>query len=155
MSSAILSKLSFKPVEKKRVVNINKPRVVSKLLFCVCVYNKDTNEFEAHIDMHNDPNYPDTWVLPFTDNSRSLKGKSRVFALELDKFGHHVCIIRDEHHANNFPGLDTQYTPFRDNYVYSGYVVKDNGKHKFDMKNVIEPVSTFVGNIEDNVKIYS
>lgn len=152
MGKIILSNLSFKPVEKKRKSPTNNGlRKVSKKVYCVCV-EKSFNEFVAHINMKNDKDFPDIRELPFTERSYDLKGKLKVFSIIPDKNNKIVCIIRDKLTAINFPGLPTNYTPFRNNYVYSGYIVNIDNKHYFDVEDVYENVNCCRYLIEDETK---
>lgn len=139
MSHLILSKLSFKPVEKKKPkVTHNRTNRFSKKLYCVCI-EESLNNFKAYIDMKNDKEFSDILALPFTEKSYDLKGKTKVFSR--NKKGKVCCILRDKLHAKFFPGLPSQYTPFRHNYVYSGYVVTIEGKHYFDVEDIFENVA--------------
>lgn len=141
MGRVILPKFSFKPIEKKRTTPVNNGlHRISKRLYCICV-EETPNNFVAHINMKNDKVVPDIQVLPFTERSYDLKGKTKVFSVFSDINNRGICIIREKTHATNFPGLTSQYTPFRNNYVYSGYIVSINGKHYFDVDDVYENVN--------------
>ena len=148
MSKVLLTKLSFKPVEKKKPIHKSKLYKVSKKLYCVCIEESFGN-FVAHLNMKNDKDFPDILSIPFTDKSYNLEGKTKIFTISRNKKGQPTCILRDKNIAKFFPGLNTQYTPFRHKYVYSGYIVNVNGKHQFDVEDIFDNV-VFCQDLIDN-----
>lgn len=77
-------------------------------------------------------------VLPFTKQSFELKGKERVFSTIKDH-DRYVCYIRTKDKANRFPGLKSQYTTVAPNWICSGWVVREDGKLKFDLSEPLAP----------------
>lgn len=76
-------------------------------------------------------------VLPFTEESLSLKDKLYVWAKQKDKYGHHVCIIRDYMTAHLHPGVDGTYDAIRENLLIAGHIVRKNGKMYFEYEDLI------------------
>lgn len=107
---------------------------------CQAVVILDDKQWKARLTTSpvEDERIPDEFlVLPFTDSSLSLKGKTHVFLKEKDKYGHYVCIIRDKLNAELHPGLDVQYNVFHEGLLISGHIVKKEGKHYFEYEELI------------------
>lgn len=104
------------------------------IAYCVC--QKIDGKYVAAVNLKED-----NQIMEFTPKSYDLKNRLIVFSKKLDKNGKPICIYRSETEARYSPGIPRQYTPFCENYVYSGYIVKKSGKHYFDMKEVIGPYS--------------
>lgn len=135
MKNIKLSNLAFKPINKKPKVTNNK--IANKKLYCVCIETKP-NVFKAYVNIPSNLEFPDTVAIDFSKDSYNLKGKEKVFTVEKDSKGRSICIIRNKLDATNFPGLPSQYTPFKHKFVYSGYVIKINDKHYFDVTDVLD-----------------
>lgn len=107
---------------------------------CQAVVISDDKQWKARLTTSpvEDERIPDEFlVLPFTDSSLSLKGKTHVFLKEKDKYGHYVCIIRDKLNAELHPGLNVQYNVFHEGLLISGHIVKKEGKHYFEYEELI------------------
>lgn len=76
-------------------------------------------------------------VLPLTPNSFNLKGKTKVFFKEKDKYGHYVCVIRNELTAKLHPGVSTRFDTLHEGLLISGHVVKKDGKQYFDYEDLV------------------
>ena len=143
MTKVILTGFTFKPVQKKKkITTSNHNNRVSKKIHCICI-EKSPNEFVAHIDMKNDPEFSDILEIPFSEKSYNLKGKEKVFTVNKDKNGKSVMIVRNQQLATIFPGIPIQYTPFKHNYVYSGYIIKIKGNYYFDVTDIHSHKSYF------------
>lgn len=131
-------KFTFKPVECKHKVkkNINKPIKA----YCICI--EENNKFSAEVSILENNKYK-TYKIPFTDNSYSLKGKTIIFSKSKDKYGHITRIHRSIEQAIHSPGLDTQYTPFRDKWIYLGNIVIINDKKYFDVTETIGHINDY------------
>lgn len=137
MTKVILAGFKFKAVPKKRTINkSDNNHKITKLVYCVCHKESDGN-YVAHIRLRNDPVYPDILSIPFTKESYSLKGKEKIFTKTCDETGRYTCIVRRKQEANLFPGSDKTYSPFRENCVYSGYIVKIKDKLYFDVSETL------------------
>lgn len=104
----------------------------TNMSYCVCV--KRDNGYYAVLNTTKGEK-----IVDFTPNSHNLKGKLIVFTKKLDEHNRPICVYRDEFTAKYGPGLPTQYTPFNNDYVYSGYVIKRKDVYYFDMKECIGP----------------
>ena len=152
MKNFVLNGCSFKPVElKKHKTSIEHKPIYKKKVYCVCI-EETPNNFKAYVNAESNLEFPDTISIPFTERSYNLKGKTKVFTISKDKKGKSICIIRTLLDANNCPGLPTQYTPFKHKYVYSGYIVKINGKKQFDVVEVFDNLS-YCKDLVKNIRI--
>ena len=116
----------------KKKLKSSKPNKVSRL--CIGTVIKEENEYKIRISLRNDPEYSDFIIVPFTEESLELKGKTIVYSHEKDKFGHNIAYHRDPSICTIFPGLPTQYTAVVEKLVCSGYVIRKDGKLMFDLK---------------------
>lgn len=148
MNKILLTGFVFKPVELKKHKPNHNSKNCHKLYYCVCV-EKEPNVFVAHLNLKNDLEFPDILEIPFTAQSYDLKGKTRIFTKQKDKNGKSTYIIRNISDATHFPGLPTQYTPFRHKYVYSGHIVKSEKGHEFDVIDIIDYMSLCTHLISD------
>lgn len=76
-------------------------------------------------------------ILPFTEKSLDLKGKLYVFLKKKDKYGHPVCIIRNDNISNISPGLSTQYDTIHENLLIAGHIIRKNGKMYFEYEDLV------------------
>lgn len=129
----------FNPTFTINLANNNKPKIQReksdkaisrKCLGRVILYN---DEFRVLIN--NAPN--EDLCIPLTDNSLELKGKTHVFAKNKDKYGHHICVIRDQMTANLSPGLPTQYDAVKENLLIAGHIIRKNGIMLFEYEDLV------------------
>lgn len=126
--------LTFKPIESKRTRSSYKPRRLSKLIYAVCV--KDTDDFRAHIVVTG--THRSILSVPFDLESRSLKGKEKVFSKSIDKqTKKHICFIRTPWEALMSGKTSRTLTPFCEGWVYSGYLVRIGKSNYFQIKEAI------------------
>ena len=76
-------------------------------------------------------------VLPFTEKSLSLKDKTHIWLKHKDKYGKHVCIIRDYITAHLHSGFGTQYSSVRENLLLAGHIVRKDGKMYFEYEDLV------------------
>lgn len=129
--------LSFKPVEtKKKKSTSSKPHKLSKLIYAVCAKNDD-GEFRANIVVVDNP-HRTILNIPFTLDSYSLKGKEKVFSIKKDKqTKKHICFIRTPREAILSGETSRTVTPFCEDWVYSGYLVRIGKFNYFQIKEAI------------------
>lgn len=127
---------TFKAVKPKKKRSSNTYKRITKLCYCECVADEN-GEWKAKISLKNDIINPDIMLLPFTEKSYNLKGKTIVFSTQKDKLGIPIQIIRTQLHATVYPGTPEQYTPFRENFIYKGYVVRYKDVLYFDIVEAI------------------
>ena len=87
--------------------------------------------------MENDLNYPDLLVIPFTERSYDIVGRTTVFTREVDERGKRTRYIRSELKAKFMPGDPKRYIPFAPNWIVKGHIVRENGTLKFDFDDII------------------
>lgn len=151
MTKINLNGCSFKPIElRKPKTNVSKHTYRIKT-YCICS-EVEPNKFKAFVNIPSKLEYPDTLCIDFTENSYNLKGKLEVYTTHKDKRGNSMCIIRTETDSIHFPGLPSQYTPFKNNYVYSGYVINVRGKLQFEIKEVLGN-KNYYKNLVSNIRL--
>ena len=111
------------------------------------VFQDENGVFKISIATKADEPNPDLLVLEFTDKSYDLTGVKDVFLRKNTR----IRIIRNEYDCKFFPGLTEQYVPFAPNWLVKGYIVRDNGKMKFDFEGLIgiNGYDIFVNNLND------
>lgn len=132
--------LMFKPAVPKKKRPKSSFSKLTDLIYCLCV-EEEPNIFKAHVNIKGNREIPDILVIPFTEDSYDLKGKTKVFTVKKDKQGKRICIHRDKIRSIVYPGNSEIYTPFNNNYVYSGYVVKQEEHHYFKVSDIYEHVN--------------
>lgn len=142
----------FNPVFTINLANKNKSksnlkasgkRISRKCL--ATVIKDDNDEFKAVINFErNDIQVDDKFtlknevlIIPFTEDSLNLKGKTYVWLKDKDEYGHNVCVIRTETNANRSPGVPTQYDAVKENILIAGHIVRKNGKMYFAYEDLI------------------
>ena len=130
--------LSFIPVETKtRKATSSKPHRLSKLIYAVCSKDENTGEFRANIIVKGSP-HRTILNVPFSLDSYNLKGKEKVFSIKLDKqTKKHICFIRSPREAIISGEKSRTVTPFCENWVYSGYLVRIGKSNYFQIKEAI------------------
>ena len=130
--------LSFKPVEtKKRKTTSSKPHKLSKLIYAVCVKDNETGEYRANIVIVGDP-HRTILNIPFSLDSYNLKGKEKVFSIKLDKqTKKHICYIRTPRETILSGEKSRTVTPFCEDWVYSGYLVRIGKLNYFQIKEAV------------------
>lgn len=101
------------------------------------VFQDEDGTYKVSISMKNDPNYPDLLVIPFTERSYNIVGRTTVFTREVDKHGKRTRYIRSEANAKFIPGDPNRYIPFAHNWVVKGHIARENGILKFDFDDII------------------
>lgn len=117
--------------KRKRVVR-GKP--LTKKVYCVCV---NDDGFKAELRLVSKTQKVTNIRIPFTLASYSCNGKERVFTKKLDEHGKRICHIRNHEQAMVAPVKSRLYTPFCEDWVYEGYVVKIKSQMYFEIKNAI------------------
>ena len=75
-------------------------------------------------------------ILPFTEKSYDLKGKTSIFSKTKGKYGY-IRHIRPEDKAKIFPGDPDKYVPFAQNWMVKGDIINDKGVLKFDFVELL------------------
>lgn len=134
-------KLASKP-KKETKSTVSRSNISRKCYAVVAIINE---EYKAIVNYEKKPIYiheggkssNEQLVLPFTEKSLSLKDKTYVWLKNKDKYGKHVCIIRNHITANLYPGVDTQYDVVRENILIAGYIIRKNGKMYFEYEDLV------------------
>lgn len=123
---------TFKPavVKQKRIPSSYKP--LTKILYCIA-HKDDNGEWKAYVDTKGIEGYKDLTILPFTDKSFELRKRINVFYHKKDKNNCWTRIIRTDVEAEFYPGNPETYCTLCENCVFSGHIVRLDGKLQFDM----------------------
>ena len=121
-----------KPKPKKAV----KGKRLSKKVYCICVKSED-GEFKASLRIVSNTQRVTNILIPFTIASYNCKDKERVFTKKTDERGKRICYIRTPDQARLVPNKSILYTPFCEDWVYSGHIVQIHGQRYFDIKDAI------------------
>lgn len=107
---------------------------------CSAVVIEDNGELKARLvtsPVKDNEEFQEYILLPFTNNSFKLKGKTHVFLKEKDKYNHHICVIRDSTTAIISPGVPSQYDALHKGLLVGGHVIRKNGKNYFNYEELI------------------
>lgn len=135
-------KLASKP-KKETKSTVNGSNISRKCYAIVAVidgeYKAIVNHEKKSIYLREDSDLSnEQLVLPFTEKSLSLKDKTYVWLKHKDKYGKHVCVIRNNYLTTHLhPGIDTQYDAIRENLLIAGHIVRKDGKMYFEYEDLI------------------
>ena len=101
------------------------------------VFQDEDGTYKVSISMEYDTNYSDLLVIPFTERSYDIVGRTTVFTREVDEHGKRIRYIRSELKAKFMPGDPKRYIPFAPNWIVKGHIVRENGTLKFDFDDII------------------
>ena len=130
-----LKDLAFK-VAKPKPKRVERGEILTKKVYCTCVMSEG-GEFKANLRIISEKLKVTNLQIPFTIQSYNCKGKERVFTKKRDKYGKRVCHIRTVEQAKIAPEKSLLYTPFCEDWVYDGYLVRIHGQLYFEIKNAI------------------
>lgn len=119
---------------------------------CLAVVISDNGTLKARIATSPVEDNQEYLVIPFTDNSYSLKGKTHVFLKHKDKYNNFVCVIRDTIKANFSPGTNSQYDAIKEGLLLAGRIIKIKEKLYFDYETLIAFSETAAHINEVNIK---
>lgn len=101
------------------------------------VFIDENNDYKISISMNNDPDCPDLLILPFTEKSYNIVGRTTVFTRNVDEHGKRIRYIRSDTKAKYDYGDPERYIPFAPNWIVKGNIVRDNNILKFDFIDLI------------------
>ena len=128
----MLQNFSFK-LAMPKVKREPKPgRIVTSLLYALS-FKDENGIWKAKVNTKSVNGYPDFIICDFTEKSHQIRGKENLFYTKKDKQGHWVRLILSKVDAMTFDGSPLTYSPFCENNVYCGYLVKVNDKIQYDM----------------------
>ena len=129
-------KIAVAPPKKHKIRSDSGVKLTGKSKHGV-VFQDEDGTYKVYISMENDPNYPDLLVIPFTERSYDIVGRTTVFTREVDERGKRTRYIRSELKAIFMPGDSKRYIPFAPNWIVKGHIVRENGTLKFDFDDII------------------
>lgn len=128
--------LSIKPAKTVKPRSAIKAKILTRLTYAVA-YKDENGEWLARVNTKGIEGYKDKVCCKFTDESHELSDKPIVFYKNPDKNGRYTKVIRTIADAKFYPGSPVTYTPFCENHVYSGHLVKKDNCYKFDVSEYI------------------
>ena len=123
-------RFSIKPVKKIRSYNTS-IKLIKNMLYCKPKRDEDGNWY-AEVNTRGFEGYKDVTILPFSEESFRLKGRTDIFLKEKDNTGHFVHIVRDECQVRNYLNPDI-YCSLCENSIFKGHIIKDKDKIVFDI----------------------
>ena len=126
-------KINIAKGNKKKRNTSTESNVISRV--CRAVVIKDDEGFKAKISINNEED-SDILLIPFTTESYNIKGKEVIFSKERIDDGRFVCLIRDKASSKLYNNVEC-YTPFRENIVITGNILRIDGKMYFRYKEFI------------------
>jgi hypothetical protein len=131
--TSIFGGFTIKPTAIKKVkkATSNSHRTLNKILYAVA--HKVEDKWEAHINTKGLEGYENITILPFTEKSLNLTGRTDVFYHNKDKTNHWIRVMRHQFDANVNPGSTDLYCSLCEDSCFSGYIVKIDGILQFDM----------------------
>uniref|UniRef100_A0AAU8MKJ4 Uncharacterized protein n=1 Tax=Geladintestivirus 2 TaxID=3233134 RepID=A0AAU8MKJ4_9CAUD len=121
------------PVKNRR--HSNTKNIISRKCYAIVI--KDKEEWKAKIPLYNNIDENDAIIIPFTEESLSLKNKQYIFLHGKDNNNKDICIIRDSFKAYTQPGCKAQYKVFKEGMLISGYIVMINNIKYFEYETLI------------------
>lgn len=120
----------IKPVKQSAHNALLKPVKVGTITKALCILENGVHKAKVTISDKE-------MIIPFTDKSYELKGRTRIFTRSKDKRGRYICICRTPDRANHFPGCTEVYVPFCPKWIIKGYIMNLNGNYSFDFKALV------------------
>lgn len=143
MATPNFAGFSIKPVKKSKIKK-SSTIVIKQALYCKPVIREDT--LYAHINTKGLEGYDKITILPFSEESFNLKGKTHIFLKEKNDEGKYVHIIRNKDISETYPGNSNKYTPLCENAIYKGYIMKIE-------KSLVFNVTEYIGTVKANYNL--
>lgn len=138
--------IKIKPSVIKQKVH-NTTKTTKRIVYCVAIYENDN--WIAKVNTKGLENHENITILSFTERSFSLKGRINIFYYENNK----PCrYIRSRNNAILSPDKIEGYYSLINNHVFSGYLIKYNGKEMFDMIEYIGKINRCQAELNKNYK---
>lgn len=118
---------------KPKTIRKSTKRVSRK---CYAVVVKDGNTFKARVALNNDET-PEYLLLPFTEESFSLRGKEYVYTVKNYEHNRPILVIRSYADSLKKPGLVTQYTPFKEGILIAGIIIENKNVKEFSYEDFV------------------
>ena len=128
--------LKFNPAAISKKKKTSKGKRISPIVHCVCTKSED-GEYKAILRIVSNAQRVTNMSISFTVESYSTRDKERVFSIKPDKTGKKICYIRTKSQAMLAPKKSNLYTPFCEDWVYSGHIVRIGKLLYFDIKEAI------------------
>lgn len=121
-------------IKTKRETNTNVKSISRR---CLAVVIEDDGILKACIEPNEHDNITDKVIIPFTERSFNLKGRTHVYSTKKDKNNRNILCIRDAWTSIHSPGTSEQYVTLKKNALISGKVIKLQNKMYFDYEELI------------------
>ena len=122
--------------KKQKTISKNTIKIEAKNKKGV-VFIDENGEYKVSLSMENDTFNPSLLIVPFTEKSYELKGKTSIFSRNKDKDGRYIRHIRSEEKSRFFPGNPDIFVPFAPNWIVKGNLVREGLILKFDFISLV------------------
>lgn len=121
-----------------------KPKTTSKNTIKIEAKNKkgvvfidEDGKYKVSLFKNDDFYSSVSLIVPFTEKSYDLRGKTSIFNKIPDKKGRYIRHIRTEEKSKFFPGNSDVFVPFAPNWIVKGNLVREGLILKFDFISLI------------------
>lgn len=141
--------ITFKLNPIRKTKPQNQIKNISSLLYCQACKKEDGTWF-ARVNTRGYKGYKDVTILPFSEKTFELKGKTNVFTHKKDKKGYYTRNIRTEQDSVSYPGNKEDYCALCDKCIFRGYIIKTINGICFDIIEYIGTYSKYGKLIDEN-----
>lgn len=122
--------------KKQKTISKNTVKIEDKNKKGV-VFIDENGEYKVSLFKDDDFYSSVSLIVPFTEKSYELKGKTSIFSRITDKDGRYIRYIRSEEKAKFFPGNPDVFVPFAPNWIVKGNLVREGLILKFDFISLV------------------
>lgn len=122
--------------KKQKTISKNTVKIEAKNKKGVVFIDED-GKYKVSLSMENDNCNPSLLIVPFTEKSYDLRGKTNIFNKIPDKEGRYIRHIRTEEKSKFFPGNPDVFVPFAPNWIVKGNLVREGLILKFDFISLV------------------
>lgn len=122
--------------KKQKTISKNTVKIEAKNKKGVVFIDKD-GEYKVSLFTEDGIHNSNASIVPFTEKSYELKGKTSIFNRTTDKDGRYIRYIRSEEKSKFFPGNPDIFVPFAPNWIVKGNLVREGLILKFDFISLI------------------
>ena len=122
--------------KKQKTISKNTVKIEAKNKKGVVFIDED-GEYKVSLFAEDGIHNSNASIVPFTEKSYELKGKTSIFNRTTDKDGRYIRHIRSEEKSKFFPGNPDVFVPFAPNWIVKGNIVREGLILKFDFISLV------------------
>lgn len=122
--------------KKQKTISKNTVKIEAKNKKGVVFIDED-GEYKVSLFTEDGIHNSNASIVPFTEKSYELKGKTSIFNRTTDKDGRYIRHIRSEEKSKFFPGNPDIFVPFAPNWIVKGNLVREGLILKFDFISLV------------------